>query len=476
MLQWLRRAFGGGQQAPDAAELYRLGEAEALRRNHGPAEALLRQALEKDGNVPRYHYALGCVLQATGRAQDAAECYRRALALDSRFVPAMTNLGTLLQAGAGRTPGAEAQLAEALRLFRESTEIAPEYADGWINLGFALERQVRLAEARAAYDRALALDPALADARFNRSLVLLAQGDYREGFREYEWRWPATGYPRPQFNGPEWAGGPLEGKTVFLYAEQGFGDAIQFVRYAAMLEERGARVLLRSHLELRRVFERVRGVTGIVAPQDVPPFDFHCSLLSLAGLFGTTIDTVPAQVPYIRADAALAAQWRERLRGEAPALRVGLVWTSQSLMPDAAGKSAALAALAPLRNVPGVRYYSLQLGAAAREAAAGPVPMKDLTGAITDFDDTAALLDSLDLIVSVDTAVAHLAGAMAKPVWTMLRHAPDWRWYPDERQSRWYPTMRLYRQRRPGDWLAVAEEVARDLAARVAESSVTSPT
>lgn len=476
MLQWIKGALARRKAGPSGEELYRLGEAEASRRNNDAAAGLFRRAIALDGGRAQYHFALGCVLQASGRAEAAIDCYRRVLSLDSAFVPALINLGSLLQALSEGDGASEPQFDEALALFRRVTELAPGVPDGWINLGFALERHRRLAEARAAYDHALAIDPMLADARFNRSLVLLAQGDYPAGLRDYEFRWPATGYPRPAFARPEWDGRALSGETVFLYTEQGFGDAIQFVRYVAQIAERGGRALVRCQPELRRLFDGVRGVAATLAPDALPQFDFHCSLLSLARLFGTTIDTIPAQVPYLLADPRLSADWGARLRADGSALRVGLVWSSQSLMPNASSKSTTLQALAPLREVPGVRYYSLQLGSAGREAASGPVPMVDHTGRLADFADTAALIDNLDLVIAVDTAVAHLAGALGKAVWTMLRHAPDWRWYPDSMQSKWYPTMRLYRQRTRGDWRSTVEEVARDLRQLAAGRGATSPT
>jgi len=465
MLQWLRRAFG----ASDAAALYRQGEAEALHGRHAAAEALFRRALAQDASRAQYHFALGCALQASGRHDAAVESYRRALALDGGLVPAMINLGSILQASGERGVDAQRHLEEALELFRAATTLAPGAPEGWINLGFALERSRRLAESRQAYDRALAIDPSLADARFNRSLVLLAQGDFAAGWEDYEARWQATGYPRPAFGGPEWDGRPLGGETVFLYTEQGFGDAIQCARYLPLLAARGGRALLRCQPELERLFAGLRGIDGFVAPDEVPAFDFHCSLLSLPRLFGTTVETIPADVPYLRADPALVARWRERL-GERPSgLRVGLAWSSQSKMPDAAVKSLPPGMLAPLAAVPGVRLYSLQLGA----SAAG-LPMEDLTSAIADFADTAALMACLDLVVTVDTAVAHLAGALARPVWTLLRYAPDWRWYPDEVKSRWYPTMRLYRQGSPGEWSGVIGAVARDLAGAATRGATSS--
>jgi len=459
MLRWLRRLFGAPLGVHAQAEaLYREGEALALRGEHAAAEALFRRALARDPSRASYHYALGCALQATGRHGPAVECYRRAMALDARLVPAMINLGSILQASGERGGDGARRLEEALALFRAATELAPGAPDGWINLGFALERSRRLAESRHAYDRALAIDPSLADARFNRSLVLLAQGDFAAGWEDYEARWQATGYPRPAFGGPEWDGRALGGKTVFVYAEQGFGDAIQCARYLPLLEARGGRALLRCQPELERLFAGLRGVAGFVAPDAVPGFDFHCSLLSLPRLFGTRVETIPAEVPYLHADPALVARWRARLNAQGSALRVGLAWSSRSSMPDAAVKSLPPEALAPLGVLSGVRFYSLQLGEAATQ-----LRMEDFTGEIGDFADTAALMECLDLVITVDTAVAHLAGALARPVWTLLRYAPDWRWYPDAARSLWYPTMRLYRQQAPGEWGGVVAAVAREL-------------
>jgi len=460
-------------EQPDQADaLYRLGEIEALRQNNEHAAGLIRRAISIDGAKAQFHFALGCVQQASGERSEAADCYRRALALDQSHLAAHLNLGYLLQtgaeahlatAGAGRA-AAQRGFEEALSHFRAATEIAPEGTDGWINLGYALERQRELADARRCYDRALALDPHLIEARFNRSLLLLAQGDYPEGWKDYEWRWQASGYPRPAFSQGEWDGRPLNGETVLLYTEQGFGDAIQFVRYAAAVAARGGRAMVSCQTELLRLLQTVPGVSGTLTPGQAVEFDLHCSLLSLPRVLGTTIDTIPAQVPYILPDAALVSEWRARLRDEPSGVKVGLVWASHSMMPNAALKSTTLSVFAPLREVGGVRFYSLQTGASGRQATtAGPLPLIDHTARISDFSDTAALIANLDLIIAVDTAVAHLAGAMDKPVWTMLRHAPDWRWYPDARQSKWYPSMRLYRQRIRGDWAGVCDEIAKDL-------------
>jgi len=473
-------------EEPDHADaLYLLGEVEALRQNNEHAAALIGRAISIESGKPQFHFALGCVQQGSGERGEAADSYRRALALDPSHAPAHINLGCLLQGSAeidvaAGGPGialAQQGFEEALSHFRAATQTMPEAPDGWLNLGYALERQRRLADARGCYDRALALDPHLIEARFNRSMVLLAQGDYLEGWKEYEWRWQASGYLRPAFPQSEWDGSALRGETVLLYTEQGFGDAIQFVRYAAAVAERGGRALLRCQPEMQRLLRTVRGVSGTLAPHQTAEFDFHCALLSLPRVLQTTIDTIPAQVPYIVADPLLASEWCARLHDGQAGIKVGLVWASHSMMPNAKLRSLTPSAFAPLRAVPGVRFYSLQTGPAGRqEAAAAPMPLIDPTDRIGDFADTAALIANLDLIIAVDTAVAHLAGAMHKPVWTMLRYAPEWRWYPDAPVSKWYPSMRLYRQRSSGDWAGVCERMANDLRDFVAGSAAISRT
>jgi hypothetical protein len=228
---------------------------------------------------------------------------------------------------------------------------------------------------------------------------------------------------------------------------------------------------------VQRLLRTVPGVSGTLAPDQTTEFDFQCPLLSLPRVLRTTIDTIPARVPYIVPDPVLASDWRAHLHDGQAGIKVGLVWASHSMMPNAKLRSLTLSAFAPLREVPGVRFYSLQTGAAGRqEAAAGPMPLIDHTGRIGDFADTAALIANLDLIIAVDTAVAHLAGAMHKPVWTMLRYAPEWRWYPDAPVSKWYPSMRLYRQRTSGDWAGVCDQMAKDLRDFVAGSAAISRT
>jgi hypothetical protein len=305
-------------------------------------------------------------------------------------------------------------------------------------------------------------------------MVLLAQGEYPAGWNDYEWRWQASGFPRPRYPQPEWNGSARRGETVLLYTEQGFGDAIHFVRYATLVAERGARVVLRCQAELQSLLRTAPGVSDVVTPEQLPAFDFHCSLLSLPRLLGTTTSTIPVRIPYLRPNPLLIEEWRAHMDAPANVLKVGLVWASQSQMPTAAQKSMALQALAPLGQAQNVRLYSLQTGGLGASAASlAPFPISDLAAGIRDFADTAAIIANLGLTLTVDTAVAHLAGALGGPVWTMLPYAPDWRWYPDSTASLWYPQMRLYRQPAPGDWASVCAQVANDLGRYAAATSPT---
>ncbi len=466
---------------PDlAGALAGLGEIAALSGNNEEAAGLYRRAISIDDSNARYHFGLGCALHASGDWLGAGEAYRGALKLDAAHAAAHMNLGCILQERAETEAaligpqGAARQLEEALEHFRSVRDLAPGNAEAWMNLGYAMARQRKLEEALRCYDRAIELQPRLAEAHFNRSMALLAQGKFSDGWSEYEWRWQASGFPRPVHAQPEWDGAPLGGRTLLLYSEQGFGDAIQFVRYAPLAAARGARVIVRSTPELHRLFASVPGVSAsLESGEALPPFDAHCPLLSLPRVLGTTAESIPAEVPYISAEPALAAAWRREI-GNAHELRVGLVWASQPMARIAPLKSIGFADLAPLLRLRGVKYYSLQKGEAlAPEPAAGVV---DLGGRLEDFADTAALIASLDLTISVDTAVAHLAGAMGKPVWTLLPYVPDWRWHPDGLHSRWYPSMRLYRQAERGDWKALMAGVAEDLEQLCARRSGISPT
>lgn len=318
------------------------------------------------------------------------------------------------------------------------------------------------AGALAAYRRALAIDPHHAGAHFNLGWELLRQGQFEEGWREYEWRWrwKKFGHPPRAFGQPQWRGEPLDGARILLHAEQGYGDTIQFVRYAPLVARRGGVVIVEADRSLARLLATVPCVAQVVAKgESLPAFDWHCPMMSLPLAFGTTLDTIPAEVPYVHLEAgssgpANAADSRTR---------VGIVWASGS--PDDARyqrRSIPFELLAPLRQIDAVQWYSLQKGPAAAAVAASPAawPIIDLSPSIHDFADTARFIAGLDLVISVDTSVAHLAGAMGKPVWILVSRPCDWRWLVGRTDSPWYPSARLFVQPAPGQWAPVIAQLA----------------
>ncbi len=398
----------------------------------------------------------GLVLQALGRDDEALHDFEQVLAARPDFVQALNNRGNVLQA-LGR-------YEEALASYAAATARAPGFAQAHYNAGAALQALDRPAEALGAYGRALALEPDYADAHWNESLVRLSLGDFAAGWRKFEWRWrtsdAARRSPLPH---PLWLGeAPLDGCSVLLHAEQGLGDAIQFVRYVPLVAARGAQVILAVHAELKRLFSDAMSDLGAAAVfgegESLPPCHLRCPLLSLPHAFGTTLDTIPATIPYLAPSPELAAKWQARL-ASVPRPRVGLVWAGNPAHKNDRNRSLSLAELAPLRQLAGLGYVSLQ--------KPGPAPggdgLLDLGPELSDFAETAAAVAALDLIIAVDTAVAHLAGALGKPVWILLPFSADWRWLREREDSPWYPTARLFRQPRPGDWASVVGRVTAEL-------------
>jgi len=309
----------------------------------------------------------------------------------------------------------------------------------------------------------------------NLCFLLLITGRFEEGWEEHEWRWRMrqSSMVERTFPVPLWGGEPIAGRTILLHAEQGLGDTLQFCRYAPLIEP-GARVIVEVQAPLARLVSRMPGIAQVVVRgQALPPFDLHCPLLSLPRAFGTTLATVPGK-PYLAADPADSASWRERLAA-LPGLKVGLVWAGEprenwpKLAAIDARRSMALKTLAQLGDAAGVSFISLQKGKPAAQATDPPAGMSlvDHTAELKDFADTAALIENLDLVICVDTSVAHLAGGMGKPVWLLNRFDTCWRWLLDRDDSPWYPTLRQFRQPSPGDWLAVVARV-RDALQRLA--------
>ena len=428
-------------------DLGRLDEAEL----HG------RRAVALKPNAAEARFALGAVQHWQGRLDDAVTSYLEAIRVRPSYPEAWCNLGAVRQ-DQHAFDEAAAALAEALRL-------RPNYAKAHYNQGSLLQEQGRVDEALACYRRAQALAPDDADAHWNEALLRLARGEFPAGWAKYEWRWRRKGNaPRP-LPMPPWQGEPLAGRSILLHAEQGFGDTIQFVRYARLVKDKDASsVVVECQPELARLLGSCAGIDRIVARGGpAPSADCHAPLPSLPGLFGTTLDTIPADIPYLAADPELVAAWRQRL---GPGPNVGLVWRGNRLNTRDASRSIAADRIAPLLTVSGFNWVSLQNDARPDELSTlsryGKI--RDFGAELTDWADTAALVCALDLVITVDTAVGHLAGALGRPAWIMLAYVAHWCWLTGRSDSPWYPTARLFRQSPRRAWDKVLAEIRRELA------------
>jgi len=405
---------------------------------------------------------LGVAYRRLGRVEEADRAYRTGLGFAPDDNGLLNNHGILLQ-DAGR-------VEEAVACFRRAIALQPEAAATHLNLSLAERDLMRIDDAVASARHAIRADPNLPAAHTALAMALLMRGDLREGFAEYEWRSRMADFPSPRrdFAAPRWTGEPLGGRSIVVHDEQGVGDALQFLRYAPMLTARGARVFVECNSQLVRLLQGMEGVAGVIGRfQPLPPHDYQVSLLSLPHLLGTTRDTIPAAVPYLRAEPDLAAEWRGRLAAH-PGLRVGLVWAGNPEFKADNLRSPGLAAFRPLLDVTGVTIFGLQKGPGRRDLegiGALPASFVDLGPDIHDFADTAAIMEGLDLVISSCTGPAHLAGALGCPTWTVLPFSPDWRWFDRGEDTPWYPTMRLFRQDRPREWGPVMTRVGASLSA-----------
>ena len=433
-----------------ASALCALGTLQARRHNFPQAITLFRAAAKIAPRDATAYHKLGNLMASLERYAEAVDSYREALRLNPGSAEAHKDLAFAFRM--------LERFDEAMASCRSALAIKPDLAWTHASLAVALHHLNRHAEAAASYREVLALEPSNAAVRVNYSFVLLALGNYADGWKEYEWRWVQQEHAMPKWNfpGPRWVGKQaVANNTVLLLAEQGLGDTLQFARYAP----------------LKRLLSSLEGVAETVST--VEPglkFDFYCPLLSLPYAFGTQLATIPATVPYLHADPDDAARWKARLADDT-ALKVGLVWAGSAREDNPAAnrldrlRSVALAEFAPLADVPGVRFFSLQKGVPARQAQDAPraMALHGYTGELNDFGDTAALIDQLDLVITVDTSVAHLAGGMGKPVWILSRFHGCWRWLLDRGDSPWYPTAKLFRQPAPGDWNSVMKMVRDEL-------------
>ena len=407
----------------------------------------LRVLAAQPDNADVLHLLGGLRLQQGDLAQ-AVELSARAVAIKPNLAEALNNLASALsQLG---------RLEEAVDAGRKAVALKP-LPGAYNNLGIVLTNLGRLTEAEDSLGQALRLRPDDAEAHLNLAFNHLVAGRLAEGWEHYEWRWKTRGFERARASSTLWKGEPLRGRTILLHAEQGLGDTLQVCRYAPLIAAADARVILEVQPSLVRLLSRLPGVTEVVAKGDSsPPVDLHCPLMSLPRAFRTTLETIPGK-PYLEAEPALTAAWRRRLDGLA-GLKVGLVWAGGRRANLAVAsldvrRSMTLDMMAPLGDVPGVSFVSLQKAdpAAAASRPSG-MTLHDFTADLNDFADTAALVAELDLVISVDTSVAHLAGGLGKPVWLLNRFDTDWRWLLNRDDSPWYPTLRQFRQPRPGEW------------------------
>ncbi|HMA52181.1 MAG TPA: tetratricopeptide repeat-containing glycosyltransferase family protein, partial [Magnetospirillaceae bacterium] len=440
---------------PDFAEAHaNLGNVLNELGRFAEAVDALDAALDRRADLPEAHFNRGLALQKLLRHDEALAAYDEVLRRDPGYAEAHGNRAVAL---------AELRrLEEALEAFDTTLGLVPGNAAALSDRGNVLKDLGRYEDALASYLEAQRLQPDLAAAHYNEAFPRLLLGELGPGLRKYEWRWRGgckelgeRGFDRPQ-----WQGGEVAGKTVLVHAEQGFGDSIQFCRYVPMLAARGARVVLQAPQALLRLLSGLEGVSALIAEdQDPPEFDFHCPLMSLAAAFGTELDSVPAAIPYLRAEPALERSWRDRLAdGTAP--KIGLVWAGSPLHPNDVNRSMPFSDLAPLNSVGGVRFYSLQGG---QRQADLPGSWRDLAPDLGDFTETAAALSQLDLLITVDTASAHLAGALGRPTWVLLPFVPDWRWMIGRSDSPWYSSLRLFRQSKRGDWAGVMTQIVEAL-------------
>jgi hypothetical protein len=407
---------------------------------------------------PRHVQALvnrGNARTELGQPEQAMADYDAALAAAPGHPLALYNRGNALRA-LGRDQ-------DALVDYDRALAAAPNHVNAWLNRGLVLAGLNRHQDALASYGRILALAPDNAEAHFNAGLSLLTLGDYRRGFAEYEWRWKRAGMaPRKDLRGPLWTGEkPLNGKTIFLHAEQGLGDTVMFARYAPLLARAGANVVLEVQPELKGLLAGLDSVASIVARGEaLPAFDLHCPLASLPLACKTEPSNVPAEIPYLRASEQRIAQWWPRLES-LPQPRIALAWSGRATHRNDRNRSISLAQLEPLLAIPGASFVSIQreLRPADAEILARETRITHLGDELADFADTAAVLALADLVVCVDTSVAHVAGALGRPTFVLLPFQPDWRWTLDRERSPWYPASNLFRQPAPGDWASVIARV-----------------
>ena len=446
------------------------------------AESICRQILLVQPEHGVALNVLGQILSQAGRKDEAISVYRKAVASNPEYVEANGNLGSAL-AEMGDIDQAIASFQRALALKPDFAGVSFNLGNAWMekgeidkaiacfadalchesnnadifnNLGNAWVAKRDFAKAEECFGKAIAAQPNNALANLSRSTLMLLQGDFERGLPLYEWRRRSAGIDLPNhLLKTEWDGSDLAGRRILIHPEQGFGDAIMCSRYIPLLAKLGGRVILMVRPELRRLMGCLDSIEQLITPTDpVPGYDVQCPIMSLPLRFKTTLRTIPVGIPYLKSDVELKRQWQARLPSDGR-LKVGLATVGRRF-PDP-HRTAPASTLGPLFELDGIWFCSVQKSV---DSTSLDYPITDYSGELLDFADTAALMDNLDLIITIDSASAHLSGALGKPTWVMLKNVPDWRWMLDRTDSPWYPTMRLFRQPKLGDWKSVISQVA----------------
>jgi len=447
------------QFKPDLADAHNnLGTLLNDKGEYGSAEISCRRAIELKPDFAIAHTNLGNALDGQGRSEEAVVSHRRSIELQPDLAGTYTNLGNALIH--------LRRIDEAIAAIERAIQLDPDSAVAHSNLAVALKIAGRFDEAIAVCRRAVELDHNSAQAHWNLGILLLARGDFQEGWQEYEWRTsnPILGLQNP-FQEPRWNGENLRGKTILLYAEGGFGDAIQYARYAPMVAELGATVILQAQAELLPMFRPMPGISAAFARGEaLPKFDLQSPLPSLPRVFGTTLQTIPQTVPYLFAPKEKIAEWSARFESDRN-FKIGLIWSGHGQPGESRSRSLSL--FAPLAEISGLTFYALQKGPESAQTAPPGFPLIRLGEDLKDFADTAAAMMHMDLIISVDTGTAHLAGALGRPVWTLIPSDSDYRWLRDHTDSPWYPMMRLFRQKPGESWPQVIPAITEALRQQV---------
>ncbi len=437
-----------------AETLFNLGVIRMSQSRLAEATRFFERALALNPQHPEALNNLGLLQQIEGDNQAAASSFRRACRVRTGYYEAEFNLARALSA--------QQDIEGALEAYRKSVERCPEHVDARVGLAMSLVELGRPQEAVPHLEAAIECDPESIPAKLNLAITLLQLGRWEEGWRLYESRLRRNSRAHRQFETPQWNGEQVAGRRILIYAEQGLGDTVQFSRYVQLVRDLGATVVVECQPSLAGLLQTLDGVDEIILSGDrLPAFDLHAPLLSLPRRFATQPNTVPADVPYLLADRERSDEWSTMLRRDIdPGLiRVGLTWAGNPAHQNDRNRSFDPSILKPVAEVEGVAFFNLQK-TAQREAG---LPLYAMAQQCADFADTAAAILNLDLVISVDTAVAHLAGALGKPVWTLLPFAADWRWMLDRSDTPWYPTMRLFRQPKRGDWASVIRSVQSEL-------------